>query len=97
MSFQSILTPARLRTLRTVCLYGLIQSGKNQHLTVTAAMAVDNGFVASRAHHRQRSALRNQTLDRVKSALGAYGPWQEGLERSGRFASRLQMRPFAFV
>ena len=51
-------------------LYGLIQSGKTSILTVSAAMAADNGFDCLLVLTTDNDPLYEQTLDRVRAALG---------------------------
>lgn len=79
-------------------LYGLIQSGKTSILTVTAAMAVDNGFDCILVLTTDNDPLYDQTLDRVKAALRALTvlgkkDWKD----PGRFATQVKMKPFGIV
>lgn len=79
-------------------LYGLIQSGKTSLLTVTAAMAVDNGFDCILVLTTDNDPLYHQTLDRVKAALRALTvlgkkDWKD----PGRFATQVKMKPFGIV
>ncbi len=50
-------------------LYGLIQSGKTSIITVTAAMAADNGFQCVLILTSDIDLLYDQTMERVKKAL----------------------------
>jgi hypothetical protein len=79
-------------------LYGLIQSGKTSILTVTAAMAVDNGFDCILVLTTDNDPLYDQTLDRVKAALRALTvlgkkDWKD----PGRFTTQVKMKPFGIV
>ena len=79
-------------------LYGLIQSGKTSILTVSAAMAADNGFDCILVLTTDNDPLYEQTLDRVKAALRCLTilgkkDWQDPV----RFAKQLQSRPFGIV
>jgi len=79
-------------------LYGLIQSGKTSILTVSAAMAVDNGFDCILVLTTDNDPLYDQTLDRIKAALRCLTilgkkDWKEPV----RFAKQLQSRPFGIV
>jgi hypothetical protein len=79
-------------------LYGLIQSGKTSILTVSAAMAADNGFDCILVLTTDNDPLYDQTLDRVKAALRCLTilgkkDWKDPI----RFAKQLQSRPFGIV
>jgi Z1 domain-containing protein len=79
-------------------LYGLIQSGKTSILTVSAAMAADNGFDCILVLTTDNDPLYDQTLDRVKAALRCLTilgkkDWKD----PARFAKQLQSRPFGIV
>jgi hypothetical protein len=79
-------------------LYGLIQSGKTSILTVSAAMAADNGFDCILILTTDNDPLYDQTLDRVKAALRCLTilgkkDWKDPV----RFAKQLQSRPFGIV
>ena len=79
-------------------LYGLIQSGKTSILTVSAAMAVDNGFDCVLILTTDNDPLYEQTLDRIKAALRCLTilgkkDWKDPV----RFANQLQNRPFGIV
>lgn len=79
-------------------LYGLIQSGKTSILTVSAAMAADNGFDCILILTTDIEPLYDQTLDRVKAALRCLTilgkkDWKDPV----RFAKQLQSKPFGIV
>jgi hypothetical protein len=79
-------------------LYGLIQSGKTSILTVSAAMAADNGFDCILIFTTDNDLLYDQTLDRVKAALRCLTvlgkkDWKDPV----RFAKQLQSKPFGIV
>jgi hypothetical protein len=79
-------------------LYGLIQSGKTSILTVSAAMAADNGFDCILVLTTDNDPLYEQTLDRVKAALRCLTilgkkDWEDPI----RFAKQLQSKPFGIV
>jgi Z1 domain len=79
-------------------LYGLIQSGKTSILTVSAAMAADNGFDCILVLTTDNDPLYEQTLDRVKAALRGLTilgkkDWKDPV----RFAKQLQAKPFGIV
>lgn len=79
-------------------LYGLIQSGKTSILTVSAAMAADNGFDCILILTTDNDPLYDQTLDRVKAALRCLTilgkkDWKDPV----RFAKQLQSKPFGIV
>jgi Z1 domain len=79
-------------------LYGLIQSGKTSILTVSAAMAADNGFDCILILTTDNDPLYDQTLDRVKAALRCLTilgkkDWKD----PARFAKQLQSKPFGIV
>jgi hypothetical protein len=79
-------------------LYGLIQSGKTSILTVSAAMAADNGFDCIVILTTDNDPLYHQTLDRVKAALRGLtilgkNDWKDPL----RFARQVRTKPFGIV
>jgi len=79
-------------------LYGLIQSGKTSILTVSAAMAADNGFDCILILTTDNDPLYDQTLERVRAGLRGLGvmgkrDWKD----PARFARQLQTPPFAIV
>lgn len=79
-------------------LYGLIQSGKTSILTVSAAMAADNGFDCLLVLTTDNDPLYEQTLDRVRAALGGIRvlgkkDWKDPI----RFAKQVHHKPFAIV
>ena len=79
-------------------LYGLIQSGKTSILTVSAAMAADNGFDCILVLTTDNDLLYEQTLDRVKAALrGITVLGKKDWKDPGRFGKQLQAKPFGIV
>ena len=79
-------------------LYGLIQSGKTSILTVSAAMAADNGFDCILVLTTDNDPLYEQTLDRVKAALrGLTILGKKDWKDPARFAKQLQAKPFGIV
>lgn len=79
-------------------LYGLIQSGKTSILTVSAAMAADNGFDVLLVLTTDNDPLYDQTLDRIRAALGGITvlgkkDWKDPL----RFGKQVRTKPFAIV
>lgn len=79
-------------------LYGLIQSGKTSILTLTSAMAVDNGFDCVVVLTTDNDPLYEQTKDRVRAALGGLTvlgkkDWKD----KARFAKQIKAKPFAIV
>ncbi len=79
-------------------LYGLIQSGKTSILTVSAAMAADNGFDCILILTTDNDPLYEQTLDRVRAALrGLTILGKKDWKDPGRFAKQLQAKPFGIV
>lgn len=79
-------------------LYGLIQSGKTSILTVSAAMAADNGFDCLVILTSDNDPLYEQTLDRIRAALGGIAvlgkkDWKDPV----RFSKQVHMKPFAIV
>jgi len=79
-------------------LYGLIQSGKTSILTVSAAMAIDNGFRCLLILTTDNDLLYEQTLDRVRAALAGITvlgkkDWKDPI----RFGRQARMGQFAIV
>ncbi|HEV3039556.1 MAG TPA: Z1 domain-containing protein [Candidatus Angelobacter sp.] len=79
-------------------LYGLIQSGKTSIITVTAAMAADNGFKCIIILTSDINPLYNQTLQRIRSQLRgltvlAKADWND----PARFERQIRTSPFAIV
>jgi hypothetical protein len=79
-------------------LYGLIQSGKTSILTLTSAMAVDNGFDCIVVLTSDNDPLYDQTKERIRAALGGItvlgkNDWKD----PKRFATRVENTPFAVV
>lgn len=79
-------------------LYGLIQSGKTSILTVSAAMAVDNGFDCLLVLTSDNDLLYEQTIDRVRAALrGLTILGKKDWRDSARFAKQVRTKPFGIV
>lgn len=79
-------------------LYGLIQSGKTSIITVTAAMAADNGFKCIIILTSDINPLYNQTLQRIRSQLRGLtvlgkADWHD----ISRFERHIRTSPFAIV
>jgi hypothetical protein len=79
-------------------LYGLIQSGKTSIITVTVALAADNGFQCIIILTSDIDLLYDQTLERVKRALRGLSvlgkqDWRDPV----RFNSHLRTPPFVIV
>lgn len=79
-------------------LYGLIQSGKTSILTLTSAMAVDNGFDCIVVLTTDNDPLYDQTKERVRAALGGLTvlgkrDWKD----PKRFKNQVNNSPFAVV
>lgn len=79
-------------------LYGLIQSGKTSILTVSAAMAADNGFDVLLVLTSDNDPLYDQTLDRIRAALGGITvlgkkDWKDPV----RFGKQVRTKPFAII
>lgn len=79
-------------------LYGLIQSGKTSILTLTSAMAVDNGFDCIVVLTSDNDPLYDQTKERIRAALGGItilgkSDWKD----PKRFKTRVENTPFAVV
>ncbi len=79
-------------------LYGLIQSGKTSIITVTAAMAADNGFKCIIILTSDITPLYNQTLLRIRSQLRGLtvlgkADWHD----ISRFERHIRTSPFAIV
>jgi len=79
-------------------LYGLIQSGKTSIITVTAAMAADNGFKCIIILTSDINLLYGQTLQRIRSQLrGLTVLGKSDWEDLPRFERQIRMSPFAIV
>jgi Z1 domain-containing protein len=79
-------------------LYGLIQSGKTSIITVTAAMAADNGFKCIIILTSDINPLYNQTLQRIKSQLrGLTVLGKSDWNDIYRFERQIRTSPFAIV
>lgn len=79
-------------------LYGLIQSGKTSILTLTSAMAVDNGFDCIVVLTTDNDPLYEQTKERVRAGLGGLTvlgkkDWKD----PKRFGNQVKNSPFAVV
>ncbi|MBX3048888.1 MAG: hypothetical protein KIT46_01140 [Anaerolineales bacterium] len=79
-------------------LYGLIQSGKTSIITVTAAMAADNGFKCIIILTSDINPLYDQTLQRIRSQLRGLAvlgkaDWND----YQKFERYLRTSPFAIV
>jgi hypothetical protein len=79
-------------------LYGLIQSGKTSVITVTTAMAVDNGFKCVIILTSDINLLYGQTLLRIKGQLRGLpvlgkSDWNDPL----RFERQIRTAPFVIV
>src|SRR2546425_926220 len=79
-------------------LYGLIQSGKTSIMTVSAAMAADNGFQCILILTTDNDPLYDQTLERVHAGLRGLSvlgkrDWRD----AARFARQLRTPPFVVV
>src|SRR3989344_2829352 len=79
-------------------LYGLIQSGKTSIITVTTAMAADNGFMCIVILPSDINPLYRQTLQRIRSqlrGLTVFGKsdWND----LSRFERQIRTAPFAVV
>ena len=79
-------------------LYGLIQSGKTSIITVTAAMAADNGFKCIIILTSDINLLYGQTLQRIRSQLrGLTVLGKSDWENLSRFERQIRTSPFAIV
>ena len=79
-------------------LYGLIQSGKTGVMTVSAAMAVDNGFQGLIVLTSDNDELYDQTIGRVQRGLrGVTVLGKRDWRDPARFARKLRNPPFAIV
>lgn len=79
-------------------LYGLIQSGKTSIITVTAAMAADNGFKCIVILTSDTIPLYDQTLQRIKSQLrGLNVLGKKDWNDLSRFERQIRTSPFAIV
>lgn len=79
-------------------LYGLIQSGKTSVMTVTAAMAADNGFACLLILTSDNNPLYDQTLERVRASLrGIPVIGKKGWDEADAFRRQVRNPPFAVV
>lgn len=79
-------------------LYGLIQSGKTSIITVTAAMAADNGFKCIIILTSDTIPLYDQTLQRIRSQLrGLTVLGKSDWNDLRRFERQIRTSPFAIA
>lgn len=79
-------------------LYGLIQSGKTSIITVTVAMAADNGFQCIMVLTSDIDLLYDQTLERLRKALrGLTVLGKNDWKDPDRFRNYLRTPPFVVV
>lgn len=79
-------------------LYGLIQSGKTSIITITAAMAADNGFRCILILTSDINILYNQTLKRVRAALPGLNVLAKNDPKDpARFSRQLRTSQFVIV
>ena len=79
-------------------LYGLIQSGKTSIITVTAAMAADNGFKCVIILTSDINPLYNQTLQRISRQLRGLPVWgKTDWNDASRFERQIRTSPFVIV
>src|SRR5579883_175855 len=74
-------------------LYGLIQSGKTSVITVTAAMAADNGFKCIIILTSDLNPLYSQTLHRIKSQLRGLKVFGKSDWEGGVFVRQVRSSP----
>lgn len=78
--------------------YGLIQSGKTSVITVTAAMAAENGFGCIIILTSDTIPLYDQTLERIRASLrGLSVVGKKGWEDPALFERQIRNAPFAIV
>lgn len=78
--------------------YGLIQSGKTSVITVTAAMAAENGFGCIIILTSDTIPLYDQTLERIRASLrGLNVVGKKGWEDPTFFERQIRNAPFAIV
>jgi hypothetical protein len=86
------------RTVNHGLVYGLIQSGKTSVITVTAAMAAENGFGCIIILTSDTIPLYDQTLERIRASLrGLNVIGKKGWEDSTFFERQIRNAPFAIV
>jgi hypothetical protein len=78
-------------------LYGLIQSGKTSVITVTAAMAVDNGFKCVIILTSDLNPLYSQTLRRIRSQLRGLKVFGKSDWDGAAFERQVRTSPFVVV
>lgn len=78
-------------------LYGLIQSGKTSVITITAAMAVDNGFKCAIILTSDLNPLYSQTLRRIRSQLRGLKVFGKSDWQDQSFERQMRTSPFVVV
>jgi len=79
-------------------LYGLIQSGKTSILTLTSAMAIDNGFDCIVVLTTDNDPLYEQTKERVQAAMGGITVLgKSDWKNPKNFKAQVDNTPFAVV
>jgi hypothetical protein len=78
-------------------LYGLIQSGKTSVITITTAMAVDNGFKCILVLTSDLNPLYTQTLRRIRSQLRGLKVFGKSDWDGPAFERQLRTSPFVVV
>jgi hypothetical protein len=78
-------------------LYGLIQSGKTSVITITTAMAVDNGFKCIIVLTSDLNPLYTQTLRRIRSQLRGLKVFGKAEWDGSAFERQLRTSPFVVV
>jgi hypothetical protein len=78
-------------------LYGLIQSGKTSVITITTAMAVDNGFKCIIVLTSDLNPLYSQTLRRIRSQLRGLKVFGKAEWDGSAFERQLRTSPFVVV
>jgi hypothetical protein len=78
-------------------LYGLIQSGKTSVITVTAALAADNGFKCIVILTSDLNPLYSQTLRRIRSQLRGLKVFGKSDWENQAFERQLRTSPFVAV
>ena len=78
-------------------LYGLIQSGKTSVITITTAMAVDNGFKCIIVLTSDLNPLYTQTLRRIRSQLRGLKVFGKSDWNGPAFERQLRTSPFVVV
>jgi hypothetical protein len=78
-------------------LYGLIQSGKTSVITITTALAVDNGFKCIIVLTSDLNPLYTQTLRRIRSQLRGLKVFGKAEWDGSAFERQLRTSPFVVV